>query len=133
MSFELAREVLGYAKAELEKALRTGDTFLYRNAADKAFLALVVAVNACVRAIGGAEPASHSGRRLLGKMGHAEGPVADAQREDRAHPPPGELAVHRPLSGPSPLSLPSTPRTTSRTPSILRASSATPVGCIVTT
>jgi HEPN domain-containing protein len=72
MSFELAREVLGYAKAELEKALRTGDTFLYRNAADKAFLALVVAVNACVRAIGGAEPASHSGRRLLGKMGRED-------------------------------------------------------------
>lgn len=68
MSFELAREVLGYAKAELEKALRTGDMLLYRSAADKAFLALVVAVNAYVRAIGGAEPASHSERRLLGKM-----------------------------------------------------------------
>jgi HEPN domain-containing protein len=72
MSFELAREVLGYAKAELEKALRTGDTLLYRNAADKAFLALVVAVNAYVRAIGGAEPASHSERRLLGKMGRED-------------------------------------------------------------
>ena len=69
MSFELAREVLGYAKAELEKALRTGDAFLYRSAADKAFLALVVAVNAYVRAIGGAEPASRSERRLPGKMG----------------------------------------------------------------
>ncbi len=43
---------------------------LYRSAADKAFLALVVAVNAYVRAIGGVEPASRSERRrLLGKMG----------------------------------------------------------------
>ena len=73
MSFELAREVLGYAKAELERALRTGDMLLYRSAADKAFLALVVAVNAYVRAIGGVEPASHSGRRkLLGKMGRED-------------------------------------------------------------
>jgi HEPN domain-containing protein len=73
MSFELAREVLGYAKAELERALRTGDMLLYRSAADKAFLALVIAVNAYVRAIGGVEPASHSERRrLLRKMGRED-------------------------------------------------------------
>jgi hypothetical protein len=40
-SFELAREVLNYAK-ELEKALRLSDIFLYRNA--KAFLALIIAI-----------------------------------------------------------------------------------------
>ena len=56
MSFELAKEILGYAKAELERALKTGDMLLYRNAADKAFLALAVAVNAYVKAIEGSSP-----------------------------------------------------------------------------
>jgi hypothetical protein len=55
MSFELAKEILGYARAELERALKTGDMLLYRNAADKAFSALVVAVNAYVKAIEGVE------------------------------------------------------------------------------
>jgi hypothetical protein len=37
MGFELAKEILSYAKTELEKALKLNDMFLYRNAADKAF------------------------------------------------------------------------------------------------
>lgn len=73
MGFGLAREVLGYARAELEKALKTNDVFLYRNAADKAFLAFVIAVNTYVRAVEGVEPASHGERRrLLRKMGRED-------------------------------------------------------------
>jgi len=73
MSFELAKEILGYAKTELERALKTGDVPLYRNAADKAFLALVVAVNAYVKAIEGVEPTSHGERRrMLRKMGRED-------------------------------------------------------------
>jgi uncharacterized protein (UPF0332 family) len=73
MSFELAKEILGYAKTELERALKTGDMLLYRNAADKAFLALVVAVNAYVKAIEGVEPTSHGERRrMLRKMGRED-------------------------------------------------------------
>jgi acyl-CoA reductase-like NAD-dependent aldehyde dehydrogenase len=73
MSFELAKEILGYAKTELERALKTGDVLLYRNAADKAFLALVVAVNAYVKAIEGVEPTSHGERRrMLRKMGRED-------------------------------------------------------------
>jgi len=37
--FATAGEILSYAKEELEKALKLRDVFLYRNAADKAFLA----------------------------------------------------------------------------------------------
>jgi hypothetical protein len=73
MSFELAKEILGYAKTELERALKMGDMLLYRNAADKAFLALVVAVNAYVKAIEGVEPTSHGERRrMLRKMGRED-------------------------------------------------------------
>jgi hypothetical protein len=63
VSFELAKEILGYAKAELEKALKINDVLLYRDAADKAFLAFVAAINAYVKAVEGVEPASHSERR----------------------------------------------------------------------
>jgi hypothetical protein len=38
-SFELVREVLNYVKDEFEEALKLNDFFLYRNAADKVFLA----------------------------------------------------------------------------------------------
>ncbi len=70
MSFPLAREILGYAVEEFEKALKLNDIYLYRNAADKAFLALVIAVNAYIKAVEGVEPASHSERRrILRKMG----------------------------------------------------------------
>ena len=49
MGFELAKEVLRYAKEEFEKAVKLGDIFLYRIVADKAFLALVIAVNAYIK------------------------------------------------------------------------------------
>jgi len=68
--FGLAREVLRYAVEELEKAVKLGDILLYRNAADKVFLALVIAVNAYIAAVEGVEPTSHAERRkILRKMG----------------------------------------------------------------
>jgi hypothetical protein len=72
-SFELAREIFNYAKKEFEKALKLNDIFLYRNAADKVFLALVIAINAYIKAIEGVEPTSHSERRrMLRKMGRED-------------------------------------------------------------
>jgi secreted Zn-dependent insulinase-like peptidase len=71
--FGLAREVLRYAVEELEKAVKLGDIFLYRNAADKVFLALVIAVNAYIAAVEGVEPTSHAERRkILRKMGRED-------------------------------------------------------------
>ena len=70
MSLETAKEILKYAKEELNKALKINDVFLYRNAADKAFLALVVAVNTYIKSKEGIVPRSHSERRrILRKMG----------------------------------------------------------------
>jgi hypothetical protein len=71
--FETAREILRYAREELRKALRTGDQLLYRNAADKAFLALIVAINEYIRIKEGITPTSHSERgRILRKMGRED-------------------------------------------------------------
>jgi secreted Zn-dependent insulinase-like peptidase len=71
--FGLAREVLRYAVEELEKAVKLGDILLYRNAADKVFLALVIVVNAYVAAVEGVEPISHAERRkILRKMGRED-------------------------------------------------------------
>lgn len=73
MSFELAKEILSYAKMELEKALKLNDVFLYRNAADKAFLAFVIAVNTYIRHVEGVEPLSHGERRrILRKVGRED-------------------------------------------------------------
>ncbi|PLC67274.1 hypothetical protein B7L68_00475 [Thermoproteus sp. CP80] len=73
MGFGLAREILKYAEEELGKALRLNDAFLYRNAADKAFLALVVAVNAYIGVVEGVEPVSHGERRkILRKIGRED-------------------------------------------------------------
>jgi HEPN domain-containing protein len=73
MGFELAREILNYAKEEFEKAVKLNDVFLYRNAADKAFLALVIAINAYISAVEGVEPSSHSERRrILRKIGRED-------------------------------------------------------------
>ena len=73
MVLETAKEILSYAKEELARALRLGDILLYRNAADKAFLALVVAVNAYVEAKEGIVPKSHSDRRrMLRRMGRED-------------------------------------------------------------
>jgi hypothetical protein len=73
MGFELAKEVLGYAREEFEKAVRLNDILLYRNAADKAFLALIIAVNAYISAVEGVEPSGHSERRrILRKIGRED-------------------------------------------------------------
>ena len=64
-ALETAMEVLRYAEEGLEKAVKTEDLLLYRNAADKAFLAAVLAVNAYVSRKLGVVPKSHSERRLL--------------------------------------------------------------------
>jgi hypothetical protein len=71
--FGLARKVLRYAVEELEKAVKLGDILLYRNAADKVFLALVIAVNTYIAAVEGVEPTSHAERRkILRKMGRED-------------------------------------------------------------
>jgi hypothetical protein len=50
--------------------VKLGDILLYRNAAEKVFLALVIAVNAYIAAVEGVEPTSHAERRkILRKMG----------------------------------------------------------------
>lgn len=73
MGFETAREILSYAREEFEKAVRLNDIFLYRNAADKAFLALVVAINTYISVKEGVIPTSHSERRsILRKMGRED-------------------------------------------------------------
>jgi secreted Zn-dependent insulinase-like peptidase len=72
-SFELAREVLNYAKEEFEEALKLNDFSLYRNVADNVFLALVIAVDAYIKVVEGVEPSSHSERRrVLRKMGRED-------------------------------------------------------------
>ena len=43
-----AEEILKYAEEEFEKAVKTGDVMLYRNAVDKAFLSMVLAVNSYI-------------------------------------------------------------------------------------
>ncbi|MEM1549269.1 MAG: hypothetical protein QXO74_00140 [Candidatus Methanomethylicia archaeon] len=46
-----------------EKAIKLGDIFLYRNAVDKAFLSMVLAVNSYIHRKLNVTPRSHSGRR----------------------------------------------------------------------
>jgi len=60
-----AEEILKYAEEELEKAIKTGDAMLYRNAADKAFLSMIVAVNSYINQKLNVTPKSHSERRSL--------------------------------------------------------------------
>lgn len=60
-----AEEVLNYAKEEFEKALKINDVLLYRNAVDKAFLAMIIAVNSYINRKLGVAPKSHSERRFL--------------------------------------------------------------------
>jgi len=68
-SLETAEEILRYAEEEFDKALKTGDILLYRNAADKAFLSMIIAINAYISSKMGVIPKSHSERRsLLRKM-----------------------------------------------------------------
>lgn len=60
-----AEEILKYAEEEFEKAIKTGDTMLYRNAVDKAFLSMIVAVNSYINRKLKVTPKSHSERRSL--------------------------------------------------------------------
>ena len=69
-SLATAEEIPKYAEEEFERALKTNDVLLYRNAAGKAFLAVITAVNHCIARKLGATPQSHAERRsLLRKMG----------------------------------------------------------------
>jgi hypothetical protein len=64
-----AEEILSYAEEEFEKALKSKDMLLYRNALDKTFLSMIVAVNSYINRKIGVTPRSHSERRsLLRKM-----------------------------------------------------------------
>jgi secreted Zn-dependent insulinase-like peptidase len=64
-----AEEILKYAEEEFDKAIRTGDILLYRNAVDKAFLSMVLAVNSYINQKMKVIPNSHGERRsLLRKM-----------------------------------------------------------------
>jgi len=68
-SLVTAEEILNYAEEEFERALRSKDMLLYRNALDKAFLSMVVAVNSYVNRKLDITPRSHGERRsLLRKM-----------------------------------------------------------------
>ncbi|MEM4727880.1 MAG: hypothetical protein QXD04_06490 [Candidatus Bathyarchaeia archaeon] len=42
------RRILKYAEDEFDKAIKTRDILLYRNAVDKAFLAMIIAVNSYI-------------------------------------------------------------------------------------
>jgi len=64
-SLVTAEEVLNYAEEEFEKAMKTKDMLLYRNAVDKAFLSMIVAVNSYINRKLGITPKSHSERRSL--------------------------------------------------------------------
>lgn len=64
-SLATAEEILNYAEEELERALRTNDTLLYRNALDKAFLSMIIAVNSYINRKLGIIPKSHGERRFL--------------------------------------------------------------------
>ena len=63
--FETAREILDYAFEEFDRSEKLRDMILYRNAADKGFLALVVAINEYIYLVKGFVPRSHSERRRV--------------------------------------------------------------------
>ena len=60
-----AEEILKYAEEEFEKAIKTGDVLLYRNAVDKASLSMIVVVNSFISRKLNITPKSHSERRSL--------------------------------------------------------------------
>lgn len=64
-SLETAEEILGYAEEEFDKAIKAKDMLLYRNAVDKAFLSMIVAVNSHINRKLDMTPRSHSERRSL--------------------------------------------------------------------
>ncbi|MGC9148810.1 MAG: PaREP1 family protein [Sulfolobales archaeon] len=63
--FETAKEVLEYAFKELDRSEKLKDVTLYRNAADKGFLALIIAINEYIYLLKGFVPKSHSERRRI--------------------------------------------------------------------
>ncbi|MGC9009352.1 MAG: PaREP1 family protein, partial [Sulfolobales archaeon] len=63
--FETAKEILEYAFREFDRSEKLRDITLYRNAADKGFLALIVAINEYIYSIKGFVPRSHSERRRI--------------------------------------------------------------------
>ncbi|MBS7638707.1 hypothetical protein KEJ49_07515 [Candidatus Bathyarchaeota archaeon] len=68
-SLATAEEILNYAEEEFERALKTKDMLLYRNAVDKAFLSMIAAVNSYINRRLGVTPRTHGERRsLLRKM-----------------------------------------------------------------
>lgn len=60
-----AEEILSYAEEDFDKAVKVKDMLLYRNALDKAFLSMVVAVNAYINHKLGVTPRSHGERRFM--------------------------------------------------------------------
>jgi len=64
-SLVTAEEFLNYAEEEFEKALKSNDVLLYRNALDKAFLSMIVAVNSYINRKLGITPKAHGERRSL--------------------------------------------------------------------
>lgn len=64
-SLVTAEEILNYAEEEFEKALKSNDMLLYRNALDKAFLSMIVAVNSYINRKLGITPKAHGERRSL--------------------------------------------------------------------
>lgn len=64
-----AEEILKYAREEFEKAIKVDDILLYRDAAGKALLSMVLAVNSYIHRKLNVTPRSHNERReLLRKM-----------------------------------------------------------------
>lgn len=64
-----AEAILNYAERDFERNLKSKDMLLYRNASDKAFLSMIVAVNSYINRKLDVTPKSHSERRsLLRKM-----------------------------------------------------------------
>lgn len=68
-SLVTAEEILNYAERDFERALKSKGMLLCRNASDKAFLSMIVAVNSYINRKLDVTPKSHSERRsLLRKM-----------------------------------------------------------------
>jgi hypothetical protein len=63
--FETAKEILDYAFEEFDRSEKLRDMILYRNAADKGFLALVEAINEYIYLVKGFVPRGHSERRRV--------------------------------------------------------------------
>jgi len=73
VALKTAEEILRYAEEEFEKAVKIRDMMLYRNAVDKAFLSMILAINSYINKVLKVTPKSHSERRfLLRRMGRED-------------------------------------------------------------